>query len=324
MNRGLWYLFSREVKVPSLVLGGFILLGFAFSWVLAAYGIFGCLIFIYFRLKDRVQKIYYFFLFLSEELIERKKLELTNEEEILFLYNPCGYLLKRYCVEKEEASDPRYAQYFKEESLPELFRKLMGMNQEVFDTVISIIFLYEMFLPLILGSLMVVIFKGAGLVIGMIFTCISYWYLYIPHYQCTTSGHGIGAAIFIFVGNEFLNELAKENKNFVDEVVRADYNPQGKSWKWYLGIWEQPKTDSISSIPVTYRFTSTLERLEEMSKAGISNALTTAFQNNELTAKQIYDQIDEKIEAANLTAQELWDLWAEYYFEGYEPLKKIE
>ena len=55
-----------------------------------------------------------------------------------------------------------------------------------------------------------------------------------------------------------------------------------------------------------------------MSKAGISNALTTAFQNNELTAKQIYDQIDEKIEAANLTAQELWDLWAEYYFEGYE------
>ena len=55
-----------------------------------------------------------------------------------------------------------------------------------------------------------------------------------------------------------------------------------------------------------------------MSKAGISNELTTAFQNNELTAKQIYDQIDEKIEAANLTAQELWDLWAEYYFEGYE------
>ena len=150
MNRGLWYLFSREVKVPSLVLGGFILLGFAFSWVLAAYGIFGCLIFIYFRLKDRVQKIYYFFLFLSEELIERKKLELTNEEEILFLYNPCGYLLKRYCVEKEEASDPRYAQYFKEESLPELFRKLMGMNQEVFDTVMITLFVYDIFLPLIL------------------------------------------------------------------------------------------------------------------------------------------------------------------------------
>jgi hypothetical protein len=212
----------------------------------------------------------------------------------------------------------RYAEYFKEESLPELFRKLRGMNQEGFDTVISIIFLYEMFLPLILGSLMVVIFKGAGLVIGIIFIGVSYWYLYIPYYRGTTSGHGVGAAICSFVVNEFLNELAKENKNFVDEVVRADYNPQGKKWKWHFGIWEQPKTDSISSIPVTYGFISTLERLEEMSKVGISNELILAFQNQELTAKQIYDQIDEKVEAAKLTAQELWDLWAEYYFEGYE------
>ena len=46
--------------------------------------------------------------------------------------------------------------------------------------------------------------------------------------------------------------------------------------------------------------------------------LLAAYQNKELTAKQIYDQIDAKIEVANLTAQELWDLWAEYYFEGYE------
>ena len=103
MNRGLWYLFSREVKVPSLVLGGFILLGFAFSWVLATYGIFGCLIFIYFRLRDRIQKIYCFFIFLSEELVYRKRLNLTEEEKAVFLYNPCPFLIKRYCQGKKNA-----------------------------------------------------------------------------------------------------------------------------------------------------------------------------------------------------------------------------
>ena len=91
MNRGFWFLFSRELKLPGILLIFCILLFSVFSWKIMGYGIFACLYWVYLRFRDRMQKVYYFFLFLSEELIFRKRLNLTVEEIAIFLYNPCPF-----------------------------------------------------------------------------------------------------------------------------------------------------------------------------------------------------------------------------------------
>ena len=342
MNRGLWYLFSREVKVPSLVLGGFILLGFAFSWVLATYGIFGCLIFIYFRLRDRIQKIYCFFIFLSEELVYRKRLNLTEEEKAVFLYNPCPFLIKRYCngmghLNVENIDDGKIKKPW-----PSLLNRLNQMSLANFKNMLNIIRFFEMILPILIGIIAIMTFQ-MEFWDGMILISMMYVLPMIP-------GRGRSKSLKDYWG--YLNPVEVSD---VKKIIDSNNDFSEIKWKPHYQQWRKRGWLFLNSTPLMkeneniedfvedqmdgsdeQRLSSILENPDNVKSEEIYDwingkrrkekfgELTTAFQNNELTAKQIYDQIDEKIEAANLTAQELWELWAEYYFEGYEPLKKIE
>ena len=304
MSRDFWYLFSRDLKIPILVLVGFILLGFAFSWVLAGYGIGACLLFIYFRLRDRIQKIYCFFIFLSEELVYRKRLNLEEVEEELFLYGPCNFLINRYCVEYSMAVDERYIQYFTEESLPEVFRCMMGLTGESFRRITQLTIFVELLLPIFLAVIFYFIFHfEIAAVIGTL--ALVYFIIYVPPSSFS----------------QMINrELFRMDRSIIERVIKPDYYPSNKKWKVHYEKWKDTMGFLLLSIPFEMEisaFEKALYKWRIREKKFDENFAKDQLSEKEI-AQQIYDQIDEKIEAAELTSQELWDLWAEYYFEGYE------
>ena len=103
MNKERCYLFWGELKMPII----FLILSFALSFTcmtkFSGFMMIICLLWISFELRICVKKFYYFFLFLSDELVYRKRLNLTEEEKAVFLYNPCPFLIKRYCQGKKNA-----------------------------------------------------------------------------------------------------------------------------------------------------------------------------------------------------------------------------
>ena len=307
MNRGLWYLFSREVKVPSLVLGGFILLGFAFSWVLATYGIFGCLIFIYFRLRDRIQKIYCFFIFLSEELVYRKRLNLTEEEKAVFLYNPCPFLIKRYCQGKKKCNLQDLYKGTLKKRLPTFFCKMAQTNQVNFETAMGVSIFYEMILPVLIGVSAYFVFNMSLNDVVLFIGTIYFIPLFIYHFYQEDNYRKM-----------IWTEDRRIDEEFVHSVTKSGFDSQSKEWKAHYQKWQKASQTFNVTIPLLLEESDFEKNLSNFTQKENPRLLLAAYQNKELTAKQIYDQIDAKIEVANLTAQELWDLWAEYYFEGYE------
>ena len=98
-----------------------------------------------------MQKVYYLFLFLSEELIYRKRLNLTEEEKNIFLYNPCPFLIKRYCKGQGSLSFNRLGNDVIKKRLPTFFCKMVQTNQVNFETAMGVCVFYEMILPVLIG-----------------------------------------------------------------------------------------------------------------------------------------------------------------------------
>ena len=305
MSRDFWSLFSRELKISILVLVGFILLGFAFSWVLAAYGVFGCLIFIYFRFRNRMRNLYCLFIFLSERLIEKKRIYLTKEEAELFLYNPFSFLIARYCQKSTLTLKEKDLNSVNKSPVANMFLRIVQLNVEELNGVFTIILAYEIFFPSILGLLFILVF-------------------YVPISDVLLTLAFVYSMPLIFVFPEgnwtrlFWEHLFEIDEKDIVSVTKSELWSGDKNCSPYYKKWRKSVLMYLLFLPVFLRESE----IENCLRKRIANEefgeLTTAFQNHELTAKQIYDQIDEKVEAANLTAQELWDLWAEYYFEGYE------
>ena len=337
MNKERCYLFWGELKMPII----FLILSFALSFTcmtkFSGFMMIICLLWISFELRICVKKFYYFFLFLSDELVYRKRLNLTEEEKAVFLYNPCPFLIKRYCngmghLNVEDIDDGKIKKPW-----PSLLNRLNQMSLANFKNMLNIIQFFEMILPILIGIIAIMTFQ-MEFWDGMILISMMYVLPMIP-------GRGRSKSLKDYWG--YLNPVEVSD---VKKIIDSNNDFSEIKWKPHYQQWRKRGWLFLNSTPLMkekneniedfvedqmdgsdeQRLSSILENPDNVKSEEIYDwingkrrkekfgELTLAYQKKELTAKQIYDQIDEKIEAANLTAQELWDLWAEYYFEGYE------
>ena len=307
MSRDFWFLFSRELKLPGILLIFCILLFSVFSWKIMGYGIFACLYWVYLRFRDRMQKVYYFFLFLSEELIFRKRLNLTVEEIAIFLYNPCPFLIKRYCQGKKKCNLQDLYKGTLKKRLPTFFCKMAQTNQVNFETAMGVSIFYEMILPVLIGVSAYFVFNMSLNDVVLFIGTIYFIPLFIYHFYQEDNYRKM-----------IWTEDRRIDEEFVHSVTKSGFDSQSKEWKAHYQKWQKASQTFNVTIPLLLEESDFEKNLSNFTQKENPRLLLAAYQNKELTAKQIYDQIDAKIEVANLTAQELWDLWAEYYFEGYE------
>ena len=74
--------------------------------------------------------------------------------------------------------------------------------------------------------------------------------------------------------------------------------------KLHVEILENPQEKNVDEI---------YNLVKEKKEPVVVSYVIMSYMKNEMTAKYIYTHINQKIEQAELTSQELWDLWAEYY-----------
>ena len=160
---------------------------------------------------------------------------------------------------------------------------MMGLTGGAFRRITQLTIFFELLLPIFLAVIFYFIFHfEIAAVIGTL--ALVYFIIYVPPSSFS----------------QMINrELFRMDRSIIERVIKPDYHSSNKIWKVHYEKWKDTMGFLLLSIPFDENFAK-----DQLSEKEI--------------AQQIYDQIDEKIEAANLTAQELWDLWAEYYFEGYE------